>query len=152
MLGLTELGLAARVLKNEQADELIRVIMRKYAETSVQNARELLQYSVVLSDIALKQTEEKSNKAHFAAETLINFFDSTADEPMFFAAMVPVCQVVFPEGTSEGGSQKQKEFFAKFVKLLRDPQCFSWDNNHDREWAEMFGYTNYLRKVKELNG
>ena len=146
MLSVEDMVLADMILDRQQTDEVVKYIMRRYAEKSVLNARSLMRYSITLSDLALEQTELDRNRAQRSLETLMNFFGEPPGK-MFFAAMVPVCMVVFPTGTPDGGSPKQREFFEKFAAMMKDPACFSWER--DADWADINGYTEYLRKVEE---
>ena len=148
MLSVEDMVLADILLARQQTDEVVKYIMRRYAEKSVLNARGLMRYSITLSDIALEQTEFDRNRAQRSLETLMNFFGDPPSRT-FFAAMVPVCMSVFPEGTPDGGSPKQREFFGKFAEMMKDPECFFWER--DGNWAEAMGYKKYLERV-ENNG
>ena len=68
-------------------------------------------------------------------------------EGYFFASMLPVVMVLFPNGNCTGGTPAEKEYFELFLEQFRNPKIFTWKK--DGKWAKDFGYDKYLRLVEE---
>lgn len=66
------------------------------------------------------------------------------DKHSYFASMVPIMKVMYPEGLSTKESCARIKYFEEFIDLMKDPKVFSLDNKEDIEWARSFDYLDYL--------
>lgn len=66
------------------------------------------------------------------------------DKHSYFASMVPIMKVMYPEGLSTNESCARIKYFEEFIDLMKDPKVFSLDNKEDIEWARSFDYLDYL--------
>ena len=65
----------------------------------------------------------------------------------YFSSMIPVVMTLFPHGSKSRASAASKVYWGEFVKLLRNKKVFDLEKESDWAWAEMCGYTEYLRMV-----
>ena len=66
------------------------------------------------------------------------------DKHSYFASMVPIMKIMYPEGLSGNESRSRIKYFEEFIDLMKDPKVFSLDNKEDVQWARQFDYLDYL--------
>lgn len=99
----------------------------------------------------LEQTQKKANDYSEAAHWLVVQREMEPDRTgMFFATMLPVCKVMFPNGNADGRSEAEKRYFQQFLDAFSDKKQFSW--KRDRTWADLHNYTDYLQLVERQMG
>ena len=137
----------------ENSREIIRNIIETYSKESANNCQFLLN---LIPDIANRSIHilEKERMEKSQAIFMM-MFERTAEikgnEEAYFASMIPVCKTHFPEGNAKRCSQAEKDYFNLFCKLFKNKKAFSW--KRDKEWANAYGYSDYLRLVeKQMNG
>lgn len=135
------------ILSKENAEEIIDHLLCEYAKQSVNNARSLLNKCIKLSDIALSQCNEKKEQYREAAENMV-LLRSIQDPPSAkLALMLPICKALYPDGkANEKSSESKKCFFIEFKETLNNHKAFSW--KEDKEWADSYGYSDYIRLVQ----
>ena len=67
----------------------------------------------------------------------------------YFATMVPVCKTLFPDGYPKNGNLAEREYFNKFISLLKNKKAFDWNDHSDISWAKQYDYYDYLTVIKE---
>jgi len=147
MIGPVEEKLMDTILEHEDSDEILLELMLRFAKKSWQHSRALLNTVPKIVDTAYlgmaKQVQEQSEAVFsLMCQQHVKFTGKSE----LFASMVPVCKARFPKGNADGKSVVEKDYFRKFLKLLKDPKAFSWEK--DARWAEVEGYTDYLRLVE----
>lgn len=136
------------ILMTENASEATEYMIREYAKKSVENANHLIRLIPTLSSIALEHKEEEVRKHRQASFWLVVQNETNnMDDITLFASMVPVCMARFPNGTSEGGCQAEKNYFNRFLELFKNKKVFSWEKNSG--WAQTNGYKDYLKLVED---
>lgn len=135
------------ILSKENAEEIIDHLLCEYAKQSVDNARSLLNKCIKLSDIALSQCNEKKEQYHEAANNMVLLRSIQDPLSSKLALMLPVCKALYPDGkANEKSSEAKKMFFKEFKETLNNQKAFSWEE--DKEWADSYGYSDYIRLVK----
>lgn len=148
MISIDEELMIKTLLSQENADDIVRQMVLKYAELSVDNARNLLSMVSGIADKAIKNVSEKASENAQAAFWLINQRKMEQDtNGTFFASMVPVCKAMFSDGTCDGRSRAEQEYWSLFLEQFMDKKIFSWER--DKNWADSYGYTQYLKLVEE---
>ncbi len=137
------------ILASNNAEAIVKKLLLQYAGQSVDNARRVLSYVADVSNAALCQVNKQSEEYKEAGFWLIQQSGIDMDSHGLFASMVPVCKAMFPNGYPDKGSGCDKAYFRKFVELLHDKRVFSWEK--DKDWADMYGYSDYLRLVESQN-
>lgn len=135
------------ILSNDNVDEIVDCLLSEYAQQSVDNARSLLNKCVKLSDIALFQCNEKKKQYYEAADNMVSLRSIKDPPSVKLALMLPVCKALYPEGkANEKSSESKKRFFKEFKETLNNHKAFSWEE--DKEWADSYGYSDYIRLVQ----
>lgn len=136
------------ILSKENAEEIIDHLLCEYAKQSVNNARSLLNKCLKLSDIALFQCNDKKEQYHEAANDIVLLRSIQDPLPSVkLALMLPVCKALYPDGkVNEKSSEAKKMFFKEFKETLNNHKAFSWEE--DKEWADSYGYSDYIRLVQ----
>lgn len=136
------------LLKSGKHEEVATVFVEEFTKDSVENCRTLLNLILTISDKAIRlMSKEVSIKSQAIFMLLLeSSMDVKRNEFTYFASMVPVCMAHFPEGNAKGYSEAEQNYFSLFCKLLRDKKAFSW--SEDRDWADIYGYTEYLKLVE----
>lgn len=134
-------------MSKRERDEAISTLICEYAKESVDNTTRLLALIPEISRTQVKLLSDKCTDNYQAAEWLMNIQEISPekiDDPQMLAMMVPICKVMFPNGTcGKSHSKVRQQFFAKFLKLYKKE--FDWQK--DRSWAEQFGYKEYLTLI-----
>ena len=149
MISIIEEMMIDEILLRENAKEIVKQLILKYAGLSVDNARELLGMISGIADEAINKVSEKADQNLDAAYSLLQQRCVSQDaSEIYFAMMVPVCKALFSKGKCQNGSSiAEEQYWELFIKLFKNKKNFSWDR--DKEWADMFGYTEYLRLLEE---
>lgn len=135
------------ILDWDESDEAVEFLNNQYAFRNYANALRLIKSIANISDTLVNKMAEVSGAYAQAAQWLLFQRKMNVDkEGMYFASMVPVCMAMFPDGTAEGRTLAEKEYFKLFVDLFKDKKQFKWAR--DAEWARTNGYTDYLRMVE----
>lgn len=136
------------LLKGKDAEEMVMFTIKQYADMSVQNARLLLEVIPKIADAAIRIMAKDAADKALAAFWLMGQRKMEPDESgTYFASMVPVCKVLFPNGSYDGSCVAEAEYWELFIKQFQNPKVFSWSK--DAGWAENYGYTDYLKLVEE---
>ena len=140
------------ILNWQDADEAVMYLIRNFAKNSTANAQLLLSEIPKIAEAMLNRITEIASLHSQASYWLMCQREMEPDKSgMFFASMLPVCMARFPSGNSEGCCKAEKDYFDLFLTLFRDKKQFSWEK--DKGWADMHGYTDYLRIVEsQLKG
>lgn len=147
MLLEQEKEMLLEVLKWDDASEAVGFLVKRYSEMSVHHARALLTLIPKVVDEAMGQIGKAAAANEQAAFWLMCQREMKPDNSEeFFASMLPVCMVMFPSGKPKGRSKAEMNYWNLFVKLLRNPKIFSWEE--DQVWADHHGYTDYLKLVE----
>lgn len=147
-------NLVNQLLNDESCTDILDLFIHKYARQSLDHAIHLHDSINDVLSIALKHIEKESEAFRTSTYMLINGRDllsskKTKTPDTKFAMMLPVCKVYFPDGVAnEHFSFAERTFFEEFLSLFNDSKVFSWDNPDDVSWANMYGYTDYLKKVQ----
>lgn len=151
MLSFKHESMIREILADKYAEEIVLTLMNKFAAKDPENCRTLIRNSDRLADKMMELQQKEINAAYQAAFMAITQRDfNTRDHTTYFASMVPVCKVLFPTGTADGECLALRKYFGEFVKLLHNPKAF--DIKRDRNWAEQFGYLDYLVLVMKKTG
>lgn len=150
MIDFNDIEILENILNSEKSNEYIKYIITEYAKKSVQNASNVLQMITSVADIQLRLVSSESENNYQAAFWAIIQRNFTKDKNAMFSSMVPVCKAMFKEGTAKGKNIAMQNYFAEFVKLFQDKKVFSWDK--DKDWADNFRYTEYLKLVESQLG
>ncbi len=140
------------LLSSENSREIIHNIIEEYSKSSVNNCQFLLN---LVPDIANRSIHilEKERMEKSQAIFMLMFermAEIKGNEVAYFASMVPVCMTYFPEGNAKRRNYAEREYFKLFCELFKNKKAFSWDR--DKDWADSYNYTNYLRLVeKQMN-
>lgn len=150
MIDFNDIEILENILNSEKANEYIKYIITEYAKKSVQNASNVLQMITSVANIQLKLVSNESENNYQAAFWAITQRNFTTDKKAMFSSMVPVCKAMFKEGNAKGKNIAMQKYFAEFVELFQDKKVFSWDK--DKDWADNFRYTEYLKLVESQLG
>lgn len=150
---LEGIDLCKKILSREDAGDIIKCLIHQYADQSFEHSTDIADYCAAAVKSLTKRHIDLMQKTYTALEQCMNQYvfetmnDHTMTGNILFSSMVPVCMVMFPDGTCQGGTYSaiQRQYFQKFVSMLKNPYFF--DEGRDRAWAESFGYLAYLRKV-----
>lgn len=136
------------LLKSGEPAEVATLFVEEFTKDSVENCRTLLKLIPTISDKAIQlMSKEVSIRSQAISMLLLeSSMDLKRNESTYFASMVPVCMTHFPEGNAKGRSKAERDYFSLFCKLLRDKKAFSW--SQDKDWADTYGYTEYLKLVE----
>ena len=135
------------ILKREDIDELMPVLIRMYAEQSVSNCVSILNAATDTSKIMLRLIEKDNLKWQQA--TFMSILSHRMDEcepAQKFAIMTPVVIQMFPDGRP-GSAKIEEDYFNEYLKLLRNKKAFDIEKESDRKWAETYGYLDYIKKM-----
>lgn len=145
---------ADKLLESEYAGDLVRYMMIQYADRSLTNAQELLEFSNRLVSGILEKTCNRIQELRQATSMLVLQRWVENNDPnnrdVIFSAMLPVCKAMFPGGHVKGQSKADHEYFEKFLELMSDKKVF--DKEQDAKWLETWGYTEYIEKVEKAKG
>ena len=137
-----------QIATSQNATDAVEFIVKEYSENGVDNALHLLNLIPKISEILVKKVSNVARNYSQAAFWLMCQREMEDDKDgTLFASMVPVCMAMFPSGNADGKSNAEKKYFEQFLHLLSDKKQFSWEK--DKSWADMFGYTDYLRLVEK---
>lgn len=151
MITLYEKSLLDEILKWDDVEEAIDYLMSEYGKKDVYNVMHLIGQIGDLASTALEQKQKIANKYAEAAHWLMAQREMEPDKSgQFFASMLPVCQIMFPNGNAEGHTKTEKRYFQMFLDAFSDKKQFSWER--DRVWADHFNYTAYLQLVERQMG
>lgn len=136
------------LLSKYNKDEIITAIIEEYTKDSVQNCQSLLDFIPKIAKHSMSILEKEISKKNTALYMLMiqNDIKIEGNEKAYFATMIPVCLTYFPKGKAEGGGKTEKDYFDLFCKLFKNEKAFSWER--DKDWADRFGYSEYLRLVE----
>lgn len=135
------------ILDWDDCDDAIEFMNNQYAFRNYANALRLIKSIASISDTLVNKMAEITSSYSQAAHWLMFQREMSVDkEGMYFASMVPVCMAMFPDGTADGKSMADREYFDLFVNLFKDKKQFSW--KRDELWAKNNGYTDYLKMVE----
>lgn len=141
---------ADKLLQSEYAGDIIRYMMSQYADKSLANAQELLQFSNTLVSGILEKTCNRIQELNQATSMLVfqRWVEKNApkDRDVLFSIMLPVCKAMFPGGYVKKESWADHEYFERFLELMNDKKVF--DKTKDARWLETWGYTEYIEKVE----
>lgn len=136
------------LLSSKNSKDVVKAIIDEYSTDSVDNCRFLLKLIPDIAHHAIhiieKERMEKSQAIFMMMYERIA--DIKGNESTYFASMVPVCITHFPEGHARGRSEAERNYFKLFCDLLKNKKAFSWKK--DRDWADVYKYTDYLRLVE----
>lgn len=143
-----ELVQADGLVESENAWEIMERMIRRYAKKDLESAQHLISLIPDVAESALDIVGKRSGDNYRAAHWLLMQRKMEPDkEGYFFASMLPVCMVLFPNGNAKGGNEAEKEYFDLFLEQFRNPKVFNWKD--DGDWAKSYGYDKYLRLVEE---
>lgn len=145
MLTVNQRIMISELLCSENVEECVEQLLRMYAKSSYGAAKHLLGQCHELSNIAFDHLMRDRDETESAARWAIRLRSFGDDPKTRFAAMVPVCMVLYPAGTAKRCCKGEQDFFAEFVSLLKNPKVFDW--GVDGDWADDYGYTDFLKRV-----
>lgn len=119
------------------------------SKRSYKAGQQFLDHIGKISSNMISNVLENSCKYKEAADWAIIQQSLTADKRTRLYTMLPICQVCFPDGNADKCCEAQKRYFKEFVNLLKDRKLF--DMSKDKEWADSYGYTEYIQKVIQNN-
>ncbi len=147
MLLEQEKQILQEILEWENVNEAVGFLIKQYSELSVHHARALLTVIPKVADEALERVGRVATDNAQAAHWLMCQREMKPDNSgMFFASMLPVCKVMFPNGKPKSGNKAEMGYWNLFVEQFQNPKVFSWKK--DRAWADQYGYTEYLELVE----
>ena len=151
MITLHEEGILKEILGWDDAEAALDYLMAEYAKKGSANARFLLSRIGDISGAMIAQKEKQIAEYSSAAHWLIAQREvGPYPSGIFFATMLPVCKVMFPNGNADGHNEAEKRYFQKFLEMFHDPKQFSWKD--DKDWAIQNGYFEYLQLVERQMG
>ena len=146
-----EKGILDEILKWRDVAEVIDYMLAEYAKGGATNVVHLLSRIGDLAGVQVAQSEKRVSEYSQAAHWLMAQRELKPDKTgSFFAAQLPVCMVMFPNGNADGHCEAEKRYFRQFLEAFSDKNQFRWDR--DRSWADMYGYTEYLQLVERQMG
>ena len=130
-----------RVDSKDFMDKLISF----YCLRSVENCQHLID---TIPDIVNQQirfyANQITNYRQAANWLIVGKSMNKKDKHSYFASMVPIMKIMYPEGLYGNESRSRIKYFEEFIDLMKDPKVFSLDNKEDVQWARQFDYLDYL--------
>lgn len=136
------------LLKDENIDLIMKTMIHEYSKDSIERALNLISYVNLLVDNIIKNSSNQINELTQAGNLLIfQMGMNKSDINTYFASMVPIMKVLYPNGLDDNASLVQKDYFKQFIKLCKNKKAFSWNKESDVEWAKCYGYDEYLHMI-----
>ena len=136
------------LINDENSELIIKELITKYCNKSINNAIDILEFIPRITSILIKNMNEQLSEYNQAASLLLLQTKMNKDDiHTYFATMVPICMIMFPEGYPENGNLAEKDYFNDFLNLFKNKKAFSWDDKNDISWANQFHYYNYLNMI-----
>lgn len=148
MLSSSEEKLLDLLINNNKASVYLKYMIINYAKSSLINANELLEYNNEILKIINNEYEKTLKETNTALHMSIvkQSFDKS-DVHSYFAIMVPICKIKFPNGVTDSMSISEKNYFNEFIELYRNKKAFNWNSQSDVEWAKSYNYIDYLKSI-----
>lgn len=138
------------LLMDENVDLIVQKIIHDYAEQSIDNAQKIINYITTVTDQIISNMDKQFSHAKQSANMLLIQTKMDKNEvSSYFATMVPVCKTLFPDGYPKNGNLAEREYFNKFISLLKNKKAFDWNDHSDISWAKQYDYYDYLTVIKE---
>lgn len=136
------------IINKRDNQKFMQELIKSYCKLSVDNCRQLLELIPEISKTEIAFYYDKMLSYCKAANWLIvQEYMNKKFRDTYFASMVPVVQILYPEGLREGESEARIKYFDEFINLLKDTKVFSFDNPEDVSWATQFGFIDYLKDM-----
>lgn len=147
MISPYEKRILEEILNWNDVDEAIDYLMAEYAKKGAANALHLLSRIGDIASVQVAQSEKRVVEYSQAAHWLMAQRELKPDKSgTFFATLLPVCKIMFPNGNADGYCEAEQRYFRQFLEAFSDKNQFRWDR--DRTWADMYGYTEYLQLIE----
>lgn len=136
------------LLKDSNVDLIIKTMINEYTKDSIYNAQSLISYiNSIVSNIIMKTSNDVRDLKQASWMLIFQNEMNKKDVHSYFATMVSVMKILYPNGLDESANLAQKKYFKNFINLCKDKKAFSWDNKSDIEWANHYNYTDYLKMI-----
>lgn len=140
-----DVGLIQYIVDRQDSKEFMDKLIAFYCLHSAQNCQHLIDTIPNIVNQQIRFYDNQITDYRVAANWLIvgkNMYKK--DKHSYFASMVPIMKVMYPEGLSTNESCARIKYFEEFIDLMKDPKVFSLNNKEDVEWAKQFDYLDYL--------
>lgn len=138
------------ILNHPNKTELIKeILVQAYADYDC--AVELIKYNNKLVEKVIQLSEEISLDYRAGMQALmVQMNIPNKDKHSLFATMTHVCAIYFPKGLCKESSSDEQKYFKKYVKLCNDIDAYDENNPEDVQWAEKYGYVEYINQCKQM--
>lgn len=140
-----DVELIQNIVNRVDSKDFMDKLISFYCLRSAENCQHLVD---AISNIVNQQIRFYVNQItdyrHAANWLIVGKSMDKKDKHSYFASMVPIMKVMYPEGLSTNESCARIKYFEEFIDWMKDPKVFSLDNKEDIEWARSFDYLDYL--------
>ena len=140
-----DVELIQNIINREDSKDFMDKLISIYCLQSSENSQHLVGMipNIVNSQIKFYSTQITDYR-QAANWLIVGKSMDRKDKHSYFASMVPIMKVMYPEGLYNNESCARIKYFEEFIELMRDSKVFSLDNKEDVEWARQFDYLDYL--------
>jgi hypothetical protein len=141
------------VLAFENAGEVVKCLVKEYAEKNPTEILSLIKLNNDLITVHTKHLEQLNNEALHALQWSVcntyflkKKFEVSRNED--FVIAITACKALFPEGKVSYASQLEQQYFNSMVAYLKS----HLSEYLDSDWAEMYGCNSYIKLITSEKG
>lgn len=138
MLSFEQSSIIKEQLQQENAHEFVEMLIMHYA-TDTNRIGELLTLIPRIADRQLQIKQKQIREYVFAYNLLLGerlrckSKNGKVSKPEF-STLLYGCKAHFPNGSSDGGSLVEQEFFSEFIEIVKNKSGFDYEDKDDWGW------------------